>query len=372
MTTEDEPKKHRKKRYRVRGLGSVFLRGKVWWYAFNRNKLEYRESSNDVRKTVAIEKLKARIKEIDTMGLVKTDHTVGDLMEAVFLDYKNNGKRSLDDAKQRWETHLKPVFENLRASRITTDMLEEYVSKRDDKGAKLATVNRELALLRRAFRLGHRSTPRKVAVIPYFPLRKEENTRTGFLADADYDKLAAACTKRGLWLRAMLEVGFQFGWRAGEVRSLRVRHVDLAARTLRLDSHTTKNGEARVAVMPSNLFVLVQQCATGKNPEDALFTRDGKAVTDFRGSWELACKEAGVPDLLFHDLRRTACRNMDRRGIPETTIMKIMGLKTRAIFIRYRIGDHEDLVAAARKMEQPIRTVSVQFDDVAPAAPVLN
>src|SRR5438309_8319741 len=177
------------KRQRVRGTGSVFKRDRVWWYSFNRNKIEYRESAQTDIKEIAKAKLKARIAEIDTLGIVKDDYTVGDLMEGVFLDYKNNGKRSLDDAKQRWASHLKPVFENLRASRITTDMLEEYISKRDDEGAKLATVNRELALLRRAFRLGHRSTPRKVAVTPYFPLRKEENTRTGFLADADYDKL---------------------------------------------------------------------------------------------------------------------------------------------------------------------------------------
>lgn len=166
-------------------------------------------------------------------------------------------------------------------------------------------------------------------------------------------------------MRTILEVGYQFGWRAGEVRSLRVRHVDLASRTLRLDPHTTKDGDARAAVMPHNLFMLVQRCATGKKPEDALFTREGKPVTDFRGSWEAACAEAGVPDLLFHDLRRTACRNMDRRDIPESTIMKIMGLKTREIFIRYRIGDHADLEEAARKMEQPIAKlpVGVLFDD---------
>jgi integrase len=170
----------------------------------------------------------------------------------------------------------------------------------------------------------------------------------------------------------MLEVGYQFGWRAGEVRSLRVRHVDLAARTLRLDAHSTKNGEARVAVMPANLFMLVQQCATGKKPEDALFTRNGKPVSDFRGSWELACKEAGVPKLLFHDLRRSAAHNMDRRGISRVVIMKIMGLKTEEIFRRYRIGDHADLEAAARKMEQPIRTIDVQFESTAPVVPVLN
>jgi integrase len=360
------------KRQRVRGTGSVFKRDRVWWYSFNRNKLEYRESAQTDIKEVAKAKLKARIAEIDRLGIVKNDSTVGELMEAVFLDYQNQEQRSLDDAKERWKLHLAPAFEHVRACHVTTDMLARYVATRDEEKAALATVNRELALLRRAFNLGKGATPPKVAFVPKFPIRKERNTRTGFLADADYDKLATACTPRGLWLRTMLEVGYQFGWRAGEVRSLRVRHVDLAARTLRLDAHTTKNDEARVAVMPANLFMLVQQCATGKKPDDALFTRDGKPITDFRGSWEAACKEAGVPDLLFHDLRRTAARNMDRRGISRSIAMKITGHKTESMYRRYRIGDHADLEAAARRMEQPICTVDVQFEGTAPAAPVVN
>src|SRR5262249_32779096 len=159
----------------------------------------------------------------------------------------NEGKRSIDDAEERWKCHLQPVFENVRAAHLTTDMLEKYKASRDAEGASIATVNRELALLRRAYRLAKQCTPPTVADIPHFPLRRERNTRLGFLEDSQYDKLVAACSKRGLWLRAIFEVGYQFGWRAGEVRSLRVRHVDLAARTLRLDPHTTKNDDGREA-----------------------------------------------------------------------------------------------------------------------------
>jgi integrase len=63
----------------------------------------------------------------------------------------------------------------------------------------------------------------------------------------------------------------------------------------------------------------------------AVFTRpDGKPVRDFRETWANACKAAGVPGLLFHDLRRTAARNLRRAGIAEGIIMKIGGWRTRS------------------------------------------
>ena len=54
-----------------------------------------------------------------------------------------------------------------------------------------------------------------------------------------------------------------------------------------------------------------------------LFGRGSKPVRDFRLSWNLACQAAGVPGLLFHDLRRTAVRNLRRAGVAESVIMKI-------------------------------------------------
>jgi hypothetical protein len=37
---------------------------------------------------------------------------------------------------------------------------------------------------------------------------------------------------------------------------------------------------------------------------------EGSPIKDFRESWDQACEAVGLPGLLFHDLRRTAARNM--------------------------------------------------------------
>ncbi len=186
-----------------------------------------------------------------------------------------------------------------------------------------------------------------------FPRLPEENIRRGFVEDAQYERLAAACAKVGLWMRALFEVGYSFGWRIGELTNLRVRQIDLASRTVNLDPFTTKNDEARTAVMTGLVYAMLQQCVAGKQADEFVFTRpNGKRIGDFRGTWSKVCKEAGVAGLLFHDLRRTAVRNMVRSGIPEPAAMTISGHKTRSVFDRYHIVSDSDLREAAIKLEQ--------------------
>lgn len=89
-------------------------------------------------------------------------------------------------------------------------------------------------------------------------------------------------------------------------------------------------------------------------PRDSeyLFARGSKHIKDFRESWSLACARAAVPGLLFHDLRRTAVRNLRRAVVAESVIMKITGHRTRGVFERYNITDQVDTQEAARMAEE--------------------
>jgi integrase len=326
---------------------------------------------------------------------------VRDLYEALQRDYEINNRRSIAELRHRWRLRLGPAFGELPVAELRISHLNAYIDGRLQAKAANGTINRDLAELRRCYTLAIKTGIMKFGERPYFPMLKENPPRKGSVSDAQYQKLAHSTREIGVWLRALFEVGFIYGWRKGELLSRRVHHADLLERTLSLDAGETKNDQARTAQLTPGVFELIKGCCSGKSPDDYLFTRPhdhrgrrarSNRIVDFRDDWARACCAAGVgrmickacrkagekvtvsenpcPNcgkkcdlsasgkdlefigLIFHDLRRSGASNMIRDGLSERQAMSVTGHLTRSTFDRYHIVDPAQVREIANKMER--------------------
>jgi integrase len=287
---------------------------------------------------------------------VKYDHLAAELR----AHYETTGARGLEEAGYRL-AHLDPFFRGVRAVAIDRPMITRYVQHRQHQGASNGTVNRELGVLGRMLNLALENgrllrTPSLRGLKP-----TEATPRQGFFERGQFE---AVCRRLAADLQAAVAIAYAFGWRTqSEVLTLERRHLDLKAKTLRLDPGMTKNGEGRTVALPDDLALLLER-QLGR--VDAAQRKAGRVIPylfpylsgkrrlgarrrDFRKAWAAACKASGVPGRLRHDLRRTAARDMEREGVPRTVAMQIIGHKTEAMYRRYAIVNEADHREAARK-----------------------
>jgi integrase len=284
--------------------------------------------------------------------------TVAALLDDLLLDYKMNGK-------QHWwaeiivEKNLKPFFGKMPVSKVSTAAVKKFMAKRHEEGRANATINNDLALLRRALNLGRQCTPPKVHQVPYIPKLETNNVRKGFFEHDEFLAMRAALPEH---YRPILTFAYHTGCRKGEILSLRWSQVDLQERVVRLEPGTTKNDEARIIPMAPDVYTMLVMQSERRAVECpecpwVFFRGKGEQIRKIQNAWLAACETAGLwdpkakkPTKLFHDLRRTGVRNLVRAGAPEVVAQRISGHKTRAVFDRYNIVNETDLKDATRRL----------------------
>ena len=127
------------------------------------------------------------------------------------------------------------------------------------------------------------------------------------------------------------------------------RQIDFKAGEIRLDPETTKNRDGRVFPMTDDLRALLKAQEAARTPilqaghlcpwmfwrmvaKGRRGPKQPKRIRAFTKAWKAACIGAGCPGRIPHDFRRTAIRNMVRRGVPERVAMQLAGHKTRSVF----------------------------------------
>jgi integrase len=363
-------KKPQPNRVNVHGLGQLYRRkeGGAWHMSFSIKGQQYRESTHTAKYAEALQSLKRRLSQghegqLTTLKVEKT--RVSELLADVAQDYKLKGRvvslrKMINPLIQH---HLDPYFGPMRASGVTGAHLRAYVGHRQGEGAMPASINRELAILRRAYNLGTGTGKVNRGAVPDFSnvLLPELNARQGFWTHAEYMQFRDALPEDE---RAVFVFGYWTGCRYGEIIAITWDQVDLSGRTVRLREDQTKAKEPRMIPLAGDLLSMLQaqharhQTICPKSPWVFFRTgavtkkasvRRGQQIKVIDKPWDRAMEQTGIKRL-FHDLRRTGVRNLIRAGVPQKVAMRISGHKTDAVFARYNIVDERDLHDAADKL----------------------
>ena len=239
-------------------MGSIYKRGEVYWVKYYRNGKSYRETSKTTKESEAKRLLKKREGEISEgkiPGVYFDRIRFNDLVDDFLADYRVNERKTLARAEQS-ANRLKTVFDGTRVTNITTPRINAYIQKRLDEGAENATVNRELAALKRIFNLAARQTPPKVDRVVYIPMLKENNVRKGFFEHGDFLALRTALPD---YMRGFVTFAYKTGWRVSEIEGLTWAQVDLANGIVRLEAGETKNDAGRTVYLDKELLGIFQR-----------------------------------------------------------------------------------------------------------------
>jgi integrase len=362
---------------KTRDRGTLYKQhnSQFWWYRIGFQGRLICQSTRTADKRQALEILKHKRQEfeaarggfINMPGVEAKRVTIGELLDALLKDYEVRERRSIAMAR----SHLKRVraeVGQVRAVDLKTKHLIEYQVTRRQAKAAGGTINREVSLLRRAIRafLEEQKLPTpRIAPLP-------ENVREGFFNRAE---VAAVVQHLPKDLHDFVWFGFLTGWRKGEIASLRWADVDAEAQTVRLSWRKSKNKQARTMALEGELAAIMNRQSAARAERvvaghDSAFvfvrsaghvraTRSrGRPVDDFRVVWMSACEAAGLKGRLFHDLRRSAARNMDRAGVSRHVAMQITGHRTESMYRRYNIVTESDIRAALAKTQTYLDTLS--------------
>ena len=357
----------------------------VYWLRYSKMGKTVRESARTKNRAAALKKLHKRQGDV-ARGIpvsASADRIkFYEVTELITRDYKLNKLRSIEDLKARLRLHVLPFFGDALAASIIPGDIEEYKMERKEEGAANGTINRELAVIKRVFKLAR--IQGKLTHAPHISMLCEKNAiRKGFfrtdLFIAVKGKLAAMKDRFPRVLSALATFYFFTGWRLSEavgidrrgIVGLMWKEIDFAAGMITLlDS---KNSDGREFPIIPELLEMLQEMReyTDRVQREQgkiipwVFHRDGEPVKGFYKAWVEACKLAGCPGALVHDFRRTAVRNLSAvPGISQATAMALTGHKTASVSRRYAIVDRTDLKNAGKALSESFSKVLARSADL--------
>lgn len=323
----------------------------VWWYEFTFAGRRIRESAKTTRKTIAIEaekqrrlQLEKRLAGIPEERITDRIRSVSEVLKSYENGYRVNHRPKAVSVVVTQAKHLKRHLGGLLLPDVTQERILAYMAVRQKEKASGRTINIELGILARAMGNTWRAFWPKVKKL-------DERTDVGRALEAEQEKaiLEAAHRNRSRMIYPYLMTLVWTGMRADEARTLRWSQVDIEGREIRVGKAKTTAGAGRTIPMSTTLLLALQAHAgwiAGKlgpiQPEWHLFPLSNrirpvdplKPMTSFKTAWDTVRTEAKV-QCRIHDLRHSFCTKLAEAGVPESTMLDIMGHVSAGMLRRY-------------------------------------
>ncbi len=191
-----------------------------------------------------------------------------------------------------------------------------------------ATVNRELALVKRSLKYAVRWGYIVQSPVPEGQVEgMNENKRERYLTDEEYKNIQIYLDRSQSRVVDCLYFSAQ---RSGRIFALQWKQIDFGNRTIVFNTKSKNKKAAEVVYINGPLLIILKGIYEERKTRAVISpyvfsNRNGSPVGSIKKAWKTACKRAGVENARIHDIRHKAITDMSKAGVPLAKIKKAVG-----------------------------------------------
>ena len=347
--------------------GCLYRRGKIWWMAYVTAGKQHCESTQTANKRLAQRILNIRLAEIieGRFRLPKSKPPRLARFSEEFLEsirHQNTKKRYASSV-----ANLRAHFGDVPLSEIAPEGIDEFKEARLADKVRAATVNRDLAVLRRMLRIAE--TRRLIAASPFREVEmleeRKERRQPHILTFKEEEKLLAVAPEQ---IRVLAVLILDTGLRSGrEALPLEWNDLDFVNDAIRIKESKTLAG-IRIVPMSGRCKaeLLAWRKRLGTEFSKYVFAnprRPHTHLTSFRRAWPKVLKAAGLEYFWIYDLRHTFASRLTWAGVSPVFVAQIMGHSSTGILQTYAKATDEYQRSAISRLEALRETQLAQLSE---------
>jgi len=317
----------------------MFKRNGVWWTCIRHNSRKIQKSlETPDRKLAKSIEAKVRTELVEGNYFDKPIGRNKTFSQLVARFMREHAPKVSDGQQRSYATsskHLLKFFGETDLLSISPKMIARYKVLRREAGLKPATINRELAMLSKAFNLAIREWEwLEINPVSRVSKEKEDNERDRWLA---VDEEVSLLENSPEWLRDIIIFNLHTGLRQDELLSLTWDRVDVFRKTILIAD--TKNGKPRTIPLNKTALGILENKARVISIRSRIVfhSKCGTKIDkhNLRRAFVIAMETARIEDFTYHGLRHTFATRLAQSGVDLYKISKLLGHKDIKTTQRY-------------------------------------